>query len=462
MLMLQQEKQAWPGKKMYQIHQSFLALTFFCCLALLSQSHFTASKSDGLIRLQLIPIDSLEPQNLNESQKFHGLVEKSKRRASYLKSISTLNSSVLNPSDTIPITMNTQSYLYFINIGIGRPITQEPLLVDTASDLIWTQCQPCINCFPQTSPIYDPRQSATYGRLPCNDPSCENNREFSCVNDVCVYDERYVNGASTKGIVSEDLFFFFPDSIPEFLVFGCSDDNQGFHFGQNNRISGILGLSMSPLSLISQIGDDINHKFSYCLVYPLASSTLTFGDVDTSGLPIQSTPFVTPQAPGYSNYYLNLIDVSIGTHRMMFPPNTFAIRDVDRGLGGCIMDSGSAFTSMERTPYRQVLEQFMAYFERFHLIRVQTATGFELCYRQDPNFTDYPSMTLHFQGADWPLPKEYVYIFNTAGEKYFCVALLPDDRLTIIGAYHQQNVLVIYEVGNNQLQFAPVVCKGPK
>lgn len=86
----------------------------------------------------------------------------------------------------------------------------------------------------------------------------------------------------------------------------------------------------------------------------------------------------------------------------------------------------------------------------------------ELFFWIDPNFTDYPSMTLHFQGADWPLPKEYVYIFNTAGEKYFCVALLPDDRLTIIGAYHQQNVLVIYDVGNNRLQFAPVVCKGPK
>ncbi|XWS51914.1 hypothetical protein CRYUN_Cryun11dG0022700 [Craigia yunnanensis] len=82
--------------------------------------------------------------------------------------------------------------------------------MDTGGGLIWTQCKPCKNCFPQNLGIYDPRASASYGTLPCDHPLCHGDGGlYNCVEGQCPYNVRYGGGASTRGIASLESFQFF-------------------------------------------------------------------------------------------------------------------------------------------------------------------------------------------------------------------------------------------------------------
>ncbi|CAH2060273.1 unnamed protein product [Thlaspi arvense] len=53
---------------------------------------------------------------------------------------------------------------YVMKLQIGTPPVEIEAVIYTGSDVIWTQCLPCINCFNQQSPIFDPSKSSTYIR----------------------------------------------------------------------------------------------------------------------------------------------------------------------------------------------------------------------------------------------------------------------------------------------------------
>lgn len=122
-----------------------------------------------------------------------------------------------------------------------------------------------------------------------------------------------------KGIASMEIFRFALNDGTflslDGIVFGCSNDNVNFGF-EGTPISGIMGLCWSPNSLVTQLADYVQRKFSYCLVpYDDEGHTapilLTFG----SAIPnivgnIQITRFVVPPVSNYY-FYLNLLDVSV-------------------------------------------------------------------------------------------------------------------------------------------------------
>ncbi|KAK5813788.1 hypothetical protein PVK06_029239 [Gossypium arboreum] len=63
------------------------------------------------------------------------------------------------------IIVNTGEYL--MNISLGTPSFSVVALADTGSDLIWTQCSPCSQCFKQDAPLFDPTKSSTYRKMSC-------------------------------------------------------------------------------------------------------------------------------------------------------------------------------------------------------------------------------------------------------------------------------------------------------
>ncbi|MCO5589116.1 hypothetical protein L7F22_043082 [Adiantum nelumboides] len=61
-------------------------------------------------------------------------------------------------------------------LKIGTPPVSFTAIVDTGSDLVWRQCRPCKQCYPQTDygfPIFDPIHSSTFRKAPCTDPLCQ-------------------------------------------------------------------------------------------------------------------------------------------------------------------------------------------------------------------------------------------------------------------------------------------------
>ncbi|CAF1863381.1 unnamed protein product [Brassica napus] len=68
------------------------------------------------------------------------------------------------------------NYEYLMKLQISTPPFCTISDLYTGSDIIWTQCLPCLNCFNQSNPIIDPSKSLTYKEKQCNtpnDPSCD-------------------------------------------------------------------------------------------------------------------------------------------------------------------------------------------------------------------------------------------------------------------------------------------------
>ncbi|KAJ0079064.1 hypothetical protein Patl1_22911 [Pistacia atlantica] len=388
---------------------------------------FAATKSKG-VSIKIIPIDSRESPlynpNLTHRQKIERMVNVTLAKAKFTTLSSTQNSTFDDDKHFSPIDRQGQYYL--AQMLIGNPTQYVYLMVDTGSSLIWTQCQPCENCFHQTYPIYDRRASSTYRGISCDHPNCNHNERgslFQCVDGNCAYSIQYGHegfmSGPTKGFASFESFTFLVNDNGDTqtfpLLFGCSTNNQRFSFAsaQDNKISGILGLDFNPISLASQL----SYVFSYCIVpygdhfpFDVHPHILRFGpDVlipqnipTTSYVPIESTDL----------YYLRLLDISVGGSRLNLPPGTFD----PSSHTGFFIDSGAPFPTLTTRStnglnvFEMVNTAFSRYYDSQNLERrpAQPGDQFKNCYMIEL-FINYISMTYHFEGADYEVESRYAH-----------------------------------------------------
>jgi hypothetical protein len=108
----------------------------------------------------------------------------SKRRDSILRSIQARGSrsaaAAAKPEQqqldaaaefSVPVSAGNGEYL--TQIGLGTPPQTFTAIVDTGSDLLWTQCLPCSSCYPQTGNAFNPARSSTYQALNCGNGLCQ-------------------------------------------------------------------------------------------------------------------------------------------------------------------------------------------------------------------------------------------------------------------------------------------------
>ncbi|PUZ72324.1 hypothetical protein GQ55_2G384900 [Panicum hallii var. hallii] len=353
---------------------------------------------------------------------------------------------------------------YLMTLAIGTPPLSYPAIADTGSDLIWTQCAPCgAQCFKQPAPLYNPASSTTFGVLPCDSslsicaaalagatppPGC-----------ACTYNQTYGTGW-TSGVQGSETFTFGSAPADQTRVpgiaFGCSNASSD----DFNASAGLVGLGRGRLSLVSQLSA---RKFSYCLT-PFqdtrSTSTLLLGPsaaLDETG--VRSTPFVASpaEAPMNTFYYLNLTGISLGTTALSIRPDAFSLKA--DGTGGLIIDSGTTITSLVDAAYQQVRAAVVS------LVTLPTTdgsatTGLDLCFALPSAASAapaMPSMTLHFDGADMVLPMDSYMILDSG---LWCLAMQnrTNGAMSTLGNYQQQNMHILYDVGQETLSFAPTKC----
>ncbi|CAD6254060.1 unnamed protein product [Miscanthus lutarioriparius] len=56
---------------------------------------------------------------------------------------------------------------YLMDIYVGTPPRRFRMIMDTGSDLNWLQCAPCLDCFEQRGPVFDPATSSSYRNVTC-------------------------------------------------------------------------------------------------------------------------------------------------------------------------------------------------------------------------------------------------------------------------------------------------------
>uniref|UniRef100_A0A0E0H1H0 Peptidase A1 domain-containing protein n=1 Tax=Oryza nivara TaxID=4536 RepID=A0A0E0H1H0_ORYNI len=418
----------------------------------------TTSRLKGL-RVHLTHVDA--HGNYSRQQLLRRAARRSHHRMSRLVARATgvpMTSSKAAGGGDLQVPVHAGNGEFLMDVSIGTPALAYSAIVDTGSDLVWTQCKPCVDCFKQSTPVFDPSSSSTYATVPCSSASCSDLPTSKCTSaSKCGYTYTYGDSSSTQGVLATETFTLAKSKLPG-VVFGCGDTNEGDGFSQG---AGLVGLGRGPLSLVSQLGLD---KFSYCLTSlddtnnsPLLLGSLAgISEASAAASSVQTTPLIkNPSQPSF--YYVSLKAITVGSTRISLPSSAFAVQD--DGTGGVIVDSGTSITYLEVQGYRALKKAFAA---QMALPAADgSGVGLDLCFRAPAKGVDQvevPRLVFHFDGgADLDLPAEN-YMVLDGGSGALCLTVMGSRGLSIIGNFQQQNFQFVYDVGHDTLSFAPVQC----
>lgn len=365
-----------------------------------------------------------------------------------------LNAMVLAASDDSQLEspIHPGSGEFLMDLSIGTPPEKYNAILDTGSDLIWTQCKPCSECFNQPTPIFDPKKSSSFSKLSCSHSLCQALPQSTCSNG-CEYLYTYGDYSSTQGVMATETFTFGEVSVPN-IGFGCGDDNEGDGFTQG---AGLVGLGRGPLSLVSQLKEP---KFSYCLtsIDDTKTSSLLMGSlasVNSSSSAIKTTPLIKNSLQP-SFYYLSLKGISVGGTNLPIKTSTFALQD--DGTGGLIIDSGTTITYLEKSAFNIVKKEFIS--QTKLSVDDSGSTGLDLCFKLPSDNSDtveVPKLVFHFDGADLELPSEN-YMIGDSSMGVVCLAMGSSSGMSIFGNVQQQNMLVLHDLDKETISFLPTQC----
>ncbi|GLJ54403.1 hypothetical protein SUGI_1168440 [Cryptomeria japonica] len=420
-----------------------------------------------LIRRESRVSPLMKAHNLTTRQRLRRSVDRSQRRLERLQALAR------GSTENFYSPVSSGDYEFIMQMGIGRPIPiLQHMVVDTGSDLIWVQCEPCISCYQQQDPLYNSHTSSTYKNVSCNSKFCSGSFSNSCgYPDTCQYSYLYGDFSSTSGDMASETFSLKRrasvssgwEAIPR-ITFGCGN-LQGGDFG---GAAGIVGLGRGVLSLVSQLGETIKNKFSYCLGSvedESGVSPLFLGDAPIAGLPgkFQSTPFIGVNDPNYFStyYYLNLDGISVGGTTIKYPASTFLVDS--SGNGGLIIDSGTTLTYLPDPAYKPFLAAVKSSIKA-KSVNASSTGGTDLCYESTVPISKFPPIAFHFAGnATFNVPpgNSFLSVEDDRGRELQCLAYSsagPKGSLSIFGNTQQQNYNIVFDMGKTELSFAPAIC----
>ncbi|KAK7307942.1 hypothetical protein VNO77_41441 [Canavalia gladiata] len=344
---------------------------------------------------------------------------------------------------------------HLLELTIGNPPVKIVGIADTGSDLIWTQCVPCPNCYKQLNRLFDPRKSYTYINISCQSELCHTLNTVCSPQNGCNYNYGYVDSSVTQGVLAQEtLTLTSTKGKPVLLknvVFGCGHNNTG---NFNDHEMGIIGLGGGPLSLISQIGSSFGGKrFSQCLL-PFhtderISSRISFGQgSEVSGPGVVSTPLVAQQNP--NPYFVTLLGISVGYTYLPFNGSSKTV-----AKGNMIIDSGTPPTLLPQHLYYRVAAEVR---RQVNLTPITNdpSLGTQLCYRTRTNLRG-PTLTAHFEGANVLLRP--IQIFIPPKDGVFCLAFANTSSDSgIYGNFAQSNYLIGFDLDRHVVSFKPTDC----
>lgn len=248
------------------------------------------------------------------------------------------------------------------------------------------------------------------------------------------------------------------------IVFGCGTRNVVFrnHY-TTMKVTGVLGMGNYPTSLPNQLGGQITRRFSYCIPTLRSSKTkktnLTIGKAAAFAnvKNVQATQFL-PQTEGpllrKSSYKLKLMGISIAGKRLEIPEGSFN--------DGITVDVGTPFSMINKRAYNVVVNAIQSYFSQWKNIKQIVNKNFrgKACYKYPKGFSNFPSMTLHFEGANMEVNGTNLFMFRSGGvlrSSFICLQML-EGRPDILGVYQQQNIRFEYDLDNKKLSFAKEDC----
>ncbi|CAN8302655.1 unnamed protein product [Cochlearia groenlandica] len=324
---------------------------------------------------------------------------------------------------------------YLMKLQIGTPPFEIEAVIDTGSNVVWSQCLPCISCYDQLNPIFDPSKSSTFKENKCHG------------GEPCPYEIVYADQTYSVGIYGTDTITMQSSSgqpfvLPEATI-GCGHNNSGFR----PTVSGIIGLDWGSSSLINQMGDRFLGIFSYCFSGKGTSKMNFGGNAIVSGDGTMSTNMFRKGKSDF--YYLNLDAVSVGENRVDTLGTPFYSVD-----GNIFIDSGTTFTYFPESYCNKVKDAITS------VVKAERSNFAEdmLCYNAD-SIDVFPRIAMHFAGGvDLVLENYNIYI--DVEEGVYCVTIMcsgPGGE-AVFGNRAQNNFLVGYDTSSELVSFKPTNC----
>ncbi|XP_058202139.1 aspartyl protease family protein At5g10770-like isoform X2 [Rhododendron vialii] len=343
---------------------------------------------------------------------------------------------------------------YVVTLGLGTPKKDLTLIFDTGSDVTWIQCQPCMSCYEQQEPIFNPSDSQTYKNVSCTSPQCSPDLQLGCTRstNTCVYAVVYGDGSFTLGLYATETLTLTPSDIFPGFAFGCGLNNTGLFSGA----AGLLGLGRGPASLVAQTASKYGSYFSYCLPTSSSSSgTLVFGKDGGSGTTnsagIKYTT-LSANSNGPSFYFIEVTGIKVSGELLPIDQSVFS-------SAGTIIDSGTVITRLQSAAYDALRMRFRQLMMNYTM--TQGVSLFDTCYDFSGHDTVVvPKISFLFAG-DIEVPIELVGILYKVGPSRFCLAFAGNSDASdagIFGNVQQQTLDVVYDVAGGKLGFGSGGC----
>lgn len=406
----------------------------------------TTAAAAGSFSVELIHRDSPKSPLYNPAATLHDRARAAARRSAYrAHPLST------SASD-IGSTIVSDSFEYLMEVRLGTPPFKIMAIADTGSDLIWTNCKPCSQCYQQVQPLFDPRNSTTFSPLSCQTQACEALPVQGCGSQSgCQYHYSYGDRSNVDGILATETFTFASSGAGATkiskIAFGCNSQSSGTF---NKNTGGLVGLGAGTVSLVSQLSPNLDRNyFSYCLVPNTddqSSSKLIFG---SDGVVTGSSMVTTPMSIDQSFYTLSLEEISVAGGGSVSVNN-----------GNIIIDSGTTLTLLFSDLVSSLVEQVS---QAVDLPQVSDPQGlFQLCFQvsQQSDQDKLPSLTFKFAG-DASVKLSPLNMFLAVADQVVCLAVTAtssDVGVQIFGNVAQQNFHVGYDLDAKELSFASTDC----
>ncbi|KAK0572580.1 hypothetical protein LWI29_033745 [Acer saccharum] len=344
-------------------------------------------------------------------------------------------------------TFRTSNFL--VKVGFGTPIKELSLVLDTGSDLTWTQCQPCETCYKQTEPLFDRTKSSTYATIPKTDSVCKYVTRPGTVPpsaaSLCYYGIKYGDGSLSTGFFSKETLTLSTDKITGFL-FGCGTNQKG----DFDLEAGIMGFSQEKASIVTQTAKKYSKIFSYCL----PSSAGSTGHLSFGSQSLPSKIIYTKLVNKKSHYGLDLIGIGLGGTKLNISESVFT-------TPGTIIDSGTVFTYLPPLAYPTFRDAFRAAMTAYPLAPPRPGDDLDTCYDLSKATTvKVPEISLFFKdGKVVGFPGKSSLVTYTKTQ--VCLGFAPyekGDDETIIGNQMHRTMEVVYDVAKQRIGFFPKGC----
>ncbi|XP_062002214.1 aspartic proteinase CDR1-like [Rosa rugosa] len=362
-----------------------------------------------------------------------------------------------------PMQFDAGSGSHIMKFSMGTPLFDIYAIVDTGSDLLWTQCQPCQGCYKSNFGVFDPRKSSTHKNITCRSRDCRLLDSLYvydyCIQKPtgnCVYSYEYLDGTGSMGLLGKETVTLTSTTgkvvALKDIIFGCGyQNNESISSG---NIMGMIGLGRGPLSLISQISPYVGGKrFSYCLVQdPKIQSKIYFGNgSEVLGEGVVTTPMVDIE-PNENSYLVTVLGITIENEFLSFNSTGTLLNK-----GNMNVDSGTSTSRLPQDFFDRMVSQLKKVVKLESFIYTKDMMSL-LCF----NSTTPPKLTpmvFHFEGGS-KLPVAMDELFSEEMPGAFCLGIsnITNGHQGYFGGSLQTNLLIGFDSDKKVISFKPTNC----